>query len=194
MKLPRFLKITAAAKMLTLCTFLCCGTLSASENLALRIGVVDFRECIENSAIGKHEQGQLDKMRGDMERMIEDRQEKLEELTKKISDPDHIDSLSPEAEAELKQQYTALTQQMAGMQQQYFQLFNQAQLQIVAKLQDLISEASEEIAKQEHLSLVLSKEAIFFNIDALDVTESVIKAMDALSPEQAQESTPVKSQ
>src|SRR5260221_295820 len=73
-----------------------------------KIAVVNFKACIEGSKFGKKEQSRFDEMRKEMEKSLETKEKELNELAPKFKD-DYLDTLTPEAEAELKQKFKALS-------------------------------------------------------------------------------------
>lgn len=142
------------------------------------VGVVNFRKCLEESKLGKEERSKFDDLRRQMEAIGEAKETALQELTSKFNDPDYIDGLSPEAEAKAKEEYRQLTQELAQLQQHYYQILNQANMRILQHIMDEVSSAATEVAKNRSLSLVLNEESSFFHVDALDISEQVISILD----------------
>jgi outer membrane protein len=142
------------------------------------MGVVNFVTCVTDSKYGKYEQSQLENIRGQWTSLIEDTEKELKELSSKFEDQDYLDSLSPEAEEELKVKYKILNDDMAKYQNQLYQVLNQANYFFVQKMTQSIAKASEEIAKNKKLDMVINKEACFYNKPNLEVTDLVIKEMD----------------
>ncbi|SCA64245.1 hypothetical protein SCG7086_CZ_00040, partial [Chlamydiales bacterium SCGC AG-110-P3] len=91
---------------------------------------------------------------------------------------DFVDGLSPEAEAKAKGEYGALSQEMTQLQQQYYQMLNQANFKVVQKISDEVSVASSKVATDTGLTLVLNEESSFYYADALDITANVVNIMD----------------
>jgi outer membrane protein len=149
---------------------------AADKNL--NIGVVNFAKCVEVSKHGQSEQKQFESMRVQMQKAIGDLDEQLNATATKLQDKDFLDSLSPEAEKELKMKFQQLNEEMNRYQSQYYQIMQQANMKLMHTVADLINEASETIAKKAHLSLVLNKDAAFHYMSALDITDDVIAEMD----------------
>lgn len=145
-----------------------------------KIGIVNFRQCVEQSKVGQQEQESFDNMRKQLEATVQEKEKKLTELTNKFSDPNYVDSLSPEAEEEAKKEYRTLSQEMAQMQNQYYQMLNQANVKIIQKLAEIISQASEVVAKDKQLDVILNQDGTFFFNSTLEVTKDVVKAMDTI--------------
>ena len=145
---------------------------------ALNIGIVNFTKCIETSKYGQYEQKQFETVRNQMQKAIQDLDEQLNATATKLQDKDFLDSLSPEAEKELKGKFQQLGEELQRYQSQYYQVMQQANMKLMHTVADLINEASESVAKKAHLSLVLNKDAAFHYMATLDVTEDVITEMD----------------
>jgi outer membrane protein len=153
------------------------ATIKAADK-GLHIGIVNFGKCIETSKYGQYEQKQFETIRGQMQKSIQDLDEQLNATATKLQDKDFIDSLSPEAEKELKIKFQNLGEELNRYQSQYYQIMQQANMKLMHTVADLINEASEQVAKKAHLSLVLNKDAAFHFSSALDITDEVIKEMD----------------
>lgn len=142
------------------------------------IGVVNFASCITDSKAGKKEQENLESMRKQMTSLIEDTDKELREIAAKFEDPEYLDSLSPKAEEELKSKFQARQEDLARYQNQFYQVMNHAQMQMLQKISGTISRASEKVASENHLDYVMNKEACFYIRPDLDVTTQVISEMD----------------
>ncbi len=75
-----------------------------------KVGVVNFKTCVEQSEMGKKEQANFESLKKQMEGVLEEKEKALNEIANKFNDPDYLDSLSPEAEAELKHKFRSLNQ------------------------------------------------------------------------------------
>ena len=153
------------------------GALKAADK-GLNIGIVNFGKCIETSKYGQFEQKQFETIRVQMQKSIQDLDEQLNASATKLQDKDFIDSLSPEAEHELKQKFQQLGEELQRYQSQYYQIMQQANMKLMQTVAELINEASGNVAKKAHLSLVLNKDAAFHYMDTLDITDEVILDMD----------------
>ncbi|MBX7066028.1 MAG: OmpH family outer membrane protein [Parachlamydiales bacterium] len=142
------------------------------------IGVVNFATCVTDSKAGKKEQENLENMRKQMASLIEDTDKELREMASKFEDPEYLDSLSPKAEEELKSKFQTRQEDLARYQNQFYQVMNHAQMQMLQKISGTISKAAEKVASERHLDYVMNKEACFYIRPDLDVTTSVIGEMD----------------
>ncbi len=153
------------------------GALKGAEK-GLNIGIVNFGKCVEVSKYGQLEQKQFETIRAQMQKSIQDLDTQLNAAATKLQDKDFIDSLSPEAERELKQKFQQLGEELQRCQSQYYQIMQQANMKLMHSVAELINEASGNIAKKAHLSLVLNKDAAFHYVETLDITDEVISEMD----------------
>src|SRR5439155_15684406 len=111
-----------------------------------------------------------------METTIGTKEKELSELSGKFKD-DYLDTLTPEAEAELKEKFQRLSHDLSQQQNQYYQLLNQANFQIVQKLSESISTAAAKVAKDKGLDFVLNEEVCFYLAPGYDVSTDVVKEL-----------------
>lgn len=143
-----------------------------------KVGVVNFKNCIEKSKLGKQEQAQFEKMKKQMEEVLAEKEKSFKELAKKIDDEDYLDSLSHEAQAELKHKARTMNQEYSQQQQQFYQLLQQTNFKIMQKLHEEVEKVSKDVAKTKSLDLILNEESAFYFSPALDVSDAIIQAMD----------------
>jgi len=169
---------------LTVVAFLFAAAPSLEAAQVNNIGIVNFKICVENSKVGKKEQQHFESMKKQMEDMLVEKEKSLNEIATKFNDPDYLDSLSPEAEAEMKHKFRTLSQELQQHQNQYYQVLNQENFKIIQKIGEHITEASKVVAKNKNLDMVLNEEMAFFHTDALDISNDVVKVMDQLYKEE----------
>ncbi len=150
---------------------------SAAEQAA-NIGIVNFGTCVADSKLGKQEQSSFDALKKQMSSLLEDTEKQLNELSMKFNDPEFLDGLSPEAEEEMKNKFRILNEEMNRYQNQYYQVLNQANMRVIQTLSTGINAASEKVAKDKKITMIANKDAFFYCIPTLDVTESIIAEMD----------------
>lgn len=167
---------------------------SANETRLQKIAVVNFKACVEKSKLGQQEQETLNAMKKQMEKILSEKEKAINELASKLGDSDYLDSLTPEAETEIKRKYRALTQEATQMQTQYYQSLQQANMKIVQKLAEVIAKASEKIAKEQNIDFVLNEDSAFYFVKDFDISDLVVKEMDVLFEKELKEAktAPVK--
>lgn len=149
-----------------------------SQAADIKVGVVNFKSCVEQSKMGKEEQKNFEKMKTQMEEVLQEKEKTLSEIANKFNDPDYLDSLSSEAEAELKHKFRSLNQELNQHQNQYYQALQQANFKIVQKMHDSISDAAKKVAQKKGIDLVLNEEGSFFHNSALDISKDVVVELD----------------
>lgn len=151
---------------------------AAPDGKSVKVGVVNFKQCVEKSKVGKQEQANFDNMKKQMETVLADKEKTLMDMAAKLEDGDYLDSLSPDAETDLKRKFRALSQEMSQQQQQYMQTLQQTNFKVVAKITEDVTKAAEAIAKKENIDVVLNEEAAFFVTPNLDLSSKVIAILD----------------
>ncbi len=153
------------------------GAIKPDNSKPLVIRIVNFKSCVEKSKLGKQEQGSFEALKKQMESVLEEKEKALKEFAGKFNDPDYLDSLSPDAEAELKHKYRMLNQELSQQQTQYYQSLNQTNLKVLQNLNDIVAKAAAQIAKQDNIDLILNEES-FYHAPYLDISDKVVAIMD----------------
>jgi outer membrane protein len=176
-------------KLLLSCAALFALTTSiqADDNSSLKIGVVNFKTCVEQSKLGKAEQTAFEALKEQMVTILEKTEKELDDLATKLGDEDHLDSLSQEAQNELKVKFQGLNQELARYQNQYYQILNQANFKLISDLTAKVGEAAKNVAKDKGYSLVLNEEATFYRDSSLEITNDVIIELDKRFDEEEKE-------
>lgn len=157
---------------------------------APRIAIVNFKTCVEKSKIGQKEQANFDGMKKQMESVLEEKEKALTDVAAKFNDIDYLDSLSPEAEAELKANFRKLNQDYTQQQNQFYQVLSQTNVQVIQKLNEAVRKAAEEVAKKYQIDLVLNEEGLFFNKPELDISNLVVVVLDDKFEKEAKDAKP----
>lgn len=148
---------------------------------AFRLGVVNAKKCLEESKMGKQEQANFEKMKNQMESVLLDKEKTLEDIESKLNDDDFMDGISDEAASELRRKKRNLRNEGMQLQNQYMQALQQANVKVIEKLQNLVSKASEVVAKKQDLDGIFTDEALtYYNQTKFDVSNSVIEEMNAI--------------
>jgi outer membrane protein len=160
------------------------------QSKPLRIALVSFKTCVEKSKMGQKEQSGFDAMKKQMETILTDKEKALTEVASKFNDIDYLDSLSPDAEAELKRQYRNLNQEFSQQQNQFYQTLSQTNLLIIQKLNDAVTKASQEVAKKNQIDVILNEESCFFATPAIDISPMVVRVLDEMFEKESKEAKP----
>lgn len=160
---------------------------TALEAAEMKIRIVNFKTCVEKSKLGQQEQTSFEALKKQMETMLSDKEKTLNDMADKFNDPDYLDSLSPEAETELKRKFRALSQEAAAQQQQYSQALQQANFKVLDKLADTIEKASETVAKKNGFNVILNEDGTYYYDKDLDVSDQIVVVMDEIFAKEAKE-------
>lgn len=171
-----------------LAALLFCASTPQLDAAAAKIGTVTFRTCVEKSKYGAKEQKNFDDLKKQMESVLEEKEKALTEISNKFNDPDYLDSLSAEAEAELKHKFRTLNGELQQHQQQYMQILQQTNYKIIQGITEKVNEAADIVAKQKGLDLIINDESTFFHSSSLDVSQDIIKEMDKMFDKDAKKS------
>ncbi len=171
----------AASMMISVALFAASDdSFKSAGNSALKVGVVNFKLVVEESKFGKLEQGNFETLKKQMEGVVEEKDKARAELAAKFNDRDYVDSLSPEAESELKHKFRLINQELGQMEGQFYQTLNQANVKILQKLNEMVSKAAAIVAKENQLNLILNDDGCFFYAHDLDISRKIIANIDAL--------------
>lgn len=143
-----------------------------------KVALVNFKTCVENSKVGQQEQANFENMKKQMEEVLAEKEKTLKQISSKFSDEDYLDSLSLDAEAELKHKFKTLNQELGQHQQQFFQVLQQANFKIIQKINEEINEASKIVAKSKNLDIIINEEGTFYFNPSMDISNDIVKAMD----------------
>lgn len=144
---------------------------------APKVGVVNFKVCVEQSKLGKQEQARFQELGKQMQQAIEAKEKEVNALAPKFSE-EYMDTLTPEAEKELKAQFSKINQELGALESQRYTMLNQANYQIVQSLNEGVAKAAEMVAQGKGLDLVLNLDACFYHAKALDISDDVIVEMN----------------
>ncbi len=157
-------------------------------------GIVNFNNCVTESHYGKQEQESFEKLREQMTSLMSDIEKQLNEIATKFNDPEFVDSLSPEAEQEMKARFQTLNEELNRYQNQYMQVMQQANMKLMQTMNNHVSKASEIIAKKRKLPMVVREEACFFYNPSFDITPSIIDEMDKSFSKESKAQAPAVDQ
>lgn len=143
-----------------------------------KIGIVNFKTCAEESKTGKQELARINEMEKQLQNEIETKQKEINEVAPKLSE-EYTSTLTPEAEAALKEKFNTLNREYAEMHNSAYSKLSQFHQEIVQKLADTVTKAAQAVAKQKGLEAALHQEACFYFAPELDITSLVIAQMDA---------------
>lgn len=191
MKNMRLFALSFSTAAALLCSaFAFADTNSFEQTKPLRIALVNFKTCVEKSKIGQKEQAAFDAMKKQMETILEEKEKALTDVATKFNDIDYLDSLSPDAEAELKRQFRTLNQEFTQQQSQFYQTLQQTNMLVIQKLTEAVTKASEQVAKANNIDIILNDESCFYSVASIDISPMIIKVLDEAFEKEAKEAKP----
>lgn len=168
---------------------LCFSSAFAKE---IPYGIVNFATCVQESKQGKVEQESFEKLREQMTSLITDIEKQMQGISEKFNDAEFVDSLSPEAEQELKARFQTLGEERNQYQNQYMQILQQANMQLMQTMNNHVNLASTTVRKNRKIPIVVREEACFSYEPEFDITKQVIEEMDKSFEKQAKATPPAK--
>ena len=112
--------------------------------------IVNFASCASDSKLGKSERENFEVLRKQVTSMIENTEKEIKEITTKFEDTEYLDSLSPKAEEELKAKYQSLNQDLSRYQNQFYQVLQHAQMQLMQKINTNVAKVAKKIAEENN--------------------------------------------
>ncbi|MEB2689790.1 OmpH/Skp family outer membrane protein [Chlamydia suis] len=142
------------------------------------IGIVNLRRCLEESALGKKEAAEFEKMKKQFSNNMGKMEEELSSIYSKLQDDDYMEGLSESAATELRKKFEELSAEYNTAQGQYYQILNQSNLKRMQKIMDEVKKASEIVRVQEGLSVLLNEDVVLAIDASADKTDDIIKILD----------------
>ncbi len=170
--------------------FAICIALASTQLSAVsspNVAVVDFKQCADDSALGKQQQKNFEGLKQQIQEVMQGKEKEIKEYAEKFQDADYLDSLSPEAEETLKAEFQKANYEYNQMAQQFSQSLQQANMQIVRLIDDAVKMHTKEVAKKRSLDFVLNAESTFYFDTPFDLTDEVVSAMDRTFDKQEKE-------
>jgi|GEM_PF-1385994 len=173
--------------------FLAVSPATSSGPAGNKIKVVSFKYCLENSKYGKEQQARFEELKKQMETTLQAKEKELKEMAPKLKE-DYVDTLTPEAEKELKAKFQKLGNEFSQLQNQYYQVLNQTNQQIIQKFSDYVQKAATQVGKQKGYDLVINEETTSYFSSALDISSEVSVALDDVAKEEQKKEEAMKKE
>lgn len=165
-------------RKLAFLALLALAPLAAQSGDLSTVGVVNFKTCIEKSKLGQAEQKSFEELKTQMGSVLEKTEKELEDISNKLNDAEYLDSLSKDAQNELKNRFQNMGQEMARYQNQYYQILNQANFKLIQELGSKVADASKAVATTKKLNFVMNEDAFFYYAPGFDITNDVVAELD----------------
>lgn len=149
-----------------------------------RIAVLNTRRCLEESKMSSHERATLEKMKSQMESVLKDKEKAIHTIENKLRDEDYMDSISEEAERELRHKKKILIEEGVELNRQFSDNLEMTNMKIMQTIIEAITKASKEVvqesaSKNQIIDLILTSEACTYFNPVMDITDPVLTKMNA---------------
>lgn len=166
------------------------STLPASQTASgqgaqyAKIAVLNTRKCLEESKMSKQERLTLEKMKSQMESVLKDKEKAINTIENKLRDEDYMDSISEDAERELKHKRKILIEEGVELNRQFSENLEMTNMKIMQAIIEAIGKASKEVVQEmansnQPVDAILTSEACTYFSPSLDITDRVLEKMDA---------------
>ena len=160
------------------------NSFASMANQTLRIGIVNTKKCLEESKLGKQEQANFEKMKNQMQSVLQEKEKMLEDIESKLNDDDYMDSISDETASELKRKKRTISNEGKQLQGQYMENLQHTNMKIIQRLTEMIAKASAQVAKDTsngpQVDVIFTDEACTYYAPTLDVSDRVVAKMNAI--------------
>lgn len=160
--------------------FLTATVAPASAQNIPSVAVIDVQRVMRESSAGKSLHAQLEKQRGIYSQQLSKQENELRKLEAELKQQRSL--VSPEAFAERRRQY----EQKAGNLQQEVQNrkreFDKMQAGAMRTMETALGEVVQQLAAERKLALVLPKNVVIMHTGELEVTDEVMKRLNAKLP------------
>ncbi len=164
-------------KLTAICVAMILSVAVSAAAAEVKIGVVDFQSILAKSKAGQKVDAGLKSERQRMEKDFEGKRTELEELKKKLEREAMVMSREMREEKEIELRVKLKGAQ--DLEKQYRQELMRKEQEEVKKIQEEVLEIVADIGKKGQYTLVTSKLGVLYSADAVDLTDEVIKALDA---------------
>lgn len=159
-------------------------SMSQTQQLS-KVCVLNTRRCLEESKMSKQERTALEKMKNQMESVLKDKEKAIHGIENKLRDEDYMDSISDEAERELRHKKKILIEEGVELNRQFSENLEMTNMKIMQTIIEAINKASKEVVqdmanRNQIVDLILTSEACTYFNPTLDITDLVIAKMDAI--------------
>ncbi|RDB31549.1 OmpH family outer membrane protein [Candidatus Similichlamydia laticola] len=151
-----------------------------SSSSSCPIGVLNFESCVTGSKHGQRGTGLLESANQKMREELRELDERIQSLQDQLQDENIKESMTEEARTAIQREWMGLRrtrdERAANGSNQIYRL----QMELVQKLGEMISNASESVCKRYGLKLLISSGATHYHDESLNMTDEVISALNEI--------------
>jgi outer membrane protein len=159
---------------------LLCLQLGASAAEPIKIGVLDFQRCIQESNEGKRLAEALKNKQAEMQKDVEKKQQELVEMQKELEKQSLMLSMDAKTEREkgFEKKKRDFQYLMQDLNEEMKKLESDAKVSILTTLSGVV----ETIAKQQKFDLITERANILYFSPGLDISDQVIAELNKIKP------------
>jgi Skp family chaperone for outer membrane proteins len=170
----RFLAIVATA------IYFVCAVVPASAQGLSGVGVVDIQRIMRESAAAKSIQGQIEKLRASYQQEITKQENELRTAEQELNRQRTL--VSPDAFNERRRQFEQKVGNLQRDVQNRKRALDQSFSTAMRNVENSLREIIEQMVAERRLNLVLIKSQTIFNAPELEMTDEVMKRLNAKLP------------
>ena len=143
-----------------------------------KIGVIDFQRVLKESKGGRAAKAEIEKKGKAYEASLKSQGEELEKLKKKLEAESMV--MSKEMRETKERDFRIKVGDFKALQKKYAGEFKEFETDIIQRVQKEVFGLVEKIGKKGGYLMILEKSAILYYVDAIDITDEMIKQYDAI--------------
>lgn len=152
----------------------------AAKPMMIKVAILNVEEILRKASVAKSIREQIKKQSTEFQAHIQKEEEQLraadQELTRKRS------VLSQEAFNEERKKFQEKLADVQRRLQDRRRDYEKADAEAMKKVQDVLNDIVKDLAKEENITMTMRSEALIFWAKPLDMTEEVLKRLDAKMP------------
>lgn len=159
-----------------------CFTGMATAADKIKIGVMDFKRILENSASGKLAREEIQKEGQKMEKDFKAKTDEIGNLESKLERESMV--MSKEKREEKIREIRIKKNDIKSLRAQYMEDLRALETRIISRIEKEVAKLVKEIGKSGGYTLVLDRRigGVVYYTDAIDITDVIIKAYDKQVP------------
>jgi len=142
-----------------------------------KIGVIDLQKILETSSSGKSIQAELKKQKEQMESDLKQRGAEIEKISKRLERESMV--MSKEMRDEKEREQRIKINDFKSLQKKYRSDLQKLEVEMMNQLQQDIKELVDGIGKKEGYLLIINKYSVLYSPGSIDITEDLIKKLNA---------------
>lgn len=169
------MRFTKCSTIIAIIVMLIAGGAWAAD---VKIGVIDFQRVLKESKGGKAAKAEIEKKGKSYESTLKNQGEELEKLKKKLEAEAMV--MSKETRESKERDFRIKVGDFKALQKKYATEFKEYEAGVIQRVQKEVFGLVEKIGKKGGYLMILEKSAVLYYVDAIDITDEMIKQYDAI--------------